>query len=96
MEGQTSKLCKTNRIAFPAVLLVALSLASPRFVVAQEAPLITITKSDKVAIGLNGISGPDGAGIAQIVQRDLQLSGAFSVGGPNTGSFSVSGAASER
>jgi len=99
MEGQTSKLCKThrpwpNRTALPAVLLVALSLASPRFVVAQEAPLITITKSDKVAIGVNGISGPDGAGIAQLVQRDLQLSGAFSVGGPNTGSFSVSGAAS--
>ena len=71
MYGQTSNLCTATRAAF---LLAAISLASPRFALAQEAPLITITKSDKVAVGINGISGPEGAGIAQIVQKDLQRS----------------------
>jgi TolB protein len=61
---------------------------------AQDAPLITITKSDKVAISLNGISGPDGAVILQLVQKDLQLSGAFTIGAPRTGNFQASGSVS--
>ncbi len=59
--------------------------------IAQDAPLITITKSDKIAIGLNGIGGPDGATLLQLVQKDLQLSGAFSIGAPRTGNFQVGG-----
>jgi TolB protein len=58
---------------------------------AQDAPLITITKSDKVAISLNGVSGPDGATLLQLVQKDLQLSGAFTIGAPRTGNFQVGG-----
>jgi len=91
MTAPTSSL----RVATRAACAIATALLSQYpLVAAQDAPLITITKSDKVALGINGISGADGAGIAQIVQRDLQLSGAFTVGGPNTGNFSVSGAAS--
>ena len=58
---------------------------------AEDAPLITITKSDKIAISLNGIGGPDGATLLQLVQKDLQLSGAFSIGAPRTGNFQVGG-----
>ncbi len=59
---------------------------------AQEAPLITITKSDKISLGLNAISGAEGATISQILQKDLQLSGAFSMGIPSTANYLVSGA----
>ncbi len=91
MDGSIFKSCGIWRSAF---LLTAAFAAVSVSVSAEDAPLITITKSDKVALGINGISGADGAGIAQTVQRDLQLSGAFIVGGPNTGRYQVSGAAS--
>jgi TolB protein len=61
---------------------------------AEDSPVITITKSDKIAVGLNGIGGAEGATISQILQKDLQMSGALSVGGPNTGNFQVSGTSS--
>lgn len=61
---------------------------------AEDSPVITVTKSDKIGVGLNGIGGADGATIAQILQKDLQMSGALSVGGPNTGSFQISGTSS--
>jgi TolB protein len=61
---------------------------------AEDSPVITITKSDKIGVGLNGIGGAEGAAIAQILQKDLQMSGALSVGGPNTGSFQISGTSS--
>lgn len=73
---------------------IGLTLFANTPVRAQEAPLITITKSDKISIGLNAISGPESAAITQILQKDLQLSGAFSIGAPTTASFLVSGAAS--
>ncbi|NBV85296.1 MAG: biopolymer transporter Tol [Verrucomicrobia bacterium] len=85
---------KSRAFSRSALLLTAALAALPIAVSAQDAPLITITKSDRVALGINGISGPDGAGIAQTVQRDLQLSGVFIVGGPNTGRYQVSGASS--
>ncbi len=69
------------------------SVASP-VLRAEDSPVITITKSDKIAVGLNGIGGVDGATLAQILQKDLQMSGALSVGGPNTGNFQVGGTSS--
>ncbi|MEI6713805.1 MAG: biopolymer transporter Tol [Verrucomicrobiota bacterium] len=76
--------------------LLALSLGAmiPLPVAAQDAPTITITKSDKIAIGLNAFSGGDAATISQTVQRDLVVSGAFSVGGPNSGNVLASAIAS--
>lgn len=73
---------------------VGFSLFTNTPVFAQEAPLITITKSDKISVGLNAITGADSATITQVLQKDLQLSGAFSVGASTTASFLVSGAAS--
>jgi TolB protein len=77
-----------------AALAAGLSLCSSLPLAAQEAPLITITKSDKISLGLNAISGAESATISQTLQKDLQLSGAFSIAAPSTASFLISGAAS--
>ncbi len=58
---------------------------------AQEAPLIEIVKSNKISVTVSAFSGPEGQTIAQIVQRDLQLSGAFSVAAPGTAALQISG-----
>lgn len=73
---------------------LGLALLTQQPVRAEDSPVITITKSDKIAVGLNGIGGADGATIGQILQKDLQMSGALSVGGPNTGNFQISGTSS--
>lgn len=77
-----------------ACALFGLVSLAPPTLRAEDSPVITITKSDKIAVGLNGIAGADGATMSQILQKDLQMSGALSVGGPNTGNFQVSGNAS--
>jgi TolB protein len=59
---------------------------------AEDAPLITITKSDKISLALNAITGAESAVITQTLQKDLQLSGAFTIGVPTTSSFLVAGA----
>jgi len=73
---------------------VGFSLLSATPSLGQEAPLITITKSDKISLGLNAISGPESAVLSQTLQKDIQLSGAFSIGPNTTANFLVSGAAS--
>ena len=91
--GIFSRLFSTHWNA-SAFFSLALTTLAPLPLLAQEVPTIDITKSDKIAVGLNTFSGSDGAALAQIVQRDLQLSGAFSVGGPNSGNFQVSASSS--
>lgn len=78
----------------PAALALLAATVLPAPLQAAEAPTIVITKSDKISVGLNGISGPEGNVIAQTLQRDLQLAGAFSVGGPNSGAILISGVSS--
>jgi len=77
--------CRT----FPAITASLLLSASALH--AEEAPLITITKSDKISIALNAISGKDGASISQVLQKDLQLSGAFSVSNTPGANFLAAG-----
>ena len=55
---------------------------------AQDAPLIEIVKSNKLAVALSGFQGQDGPSVAQLVQKDLLLSGAFSFGG--TAAYQIS------
>jgi TolB protein len=85
-----------SRAPYRRALLLActLSLGAPWDGRAEDVPLITITKSDKIGVGLNGITGPDGTTLLQLVQKDLMLAGAFSVSGPNTGNYLVSGSVS--
>jgi TolB protein len=70
-----------------------------------ETPTITISKSDKQALAIGTITGPDGAQVAKILQNDLALSGFFTlvpaassayvVGGTSTGS-SLTGNVTDR
>ena len=75
----------------PILLAVGCLMNCSSVSFAQDVPLITITKSDKISIGLNAVSGPQGVGISQVLQKDLQLSGAFTIGLPATSSYVASG-----
>ena len=46
---------------------------------AAEAPTITISKSDKLAVAIGTLGGADGAQAAKILQNDLALSGCFNL-----------------
>lgn len=96
MKRQTQQSLSSSSLlsTITTALALSVSLFANSPAVAQEAPLITITKSDKISLGLNAISGPDSAVLSQTLQKDLQLSGAFSIGSSTTASFLVSGAAS--
>jgi len=66
---------------------LALSLTG----LAIEAPTITISKSDSIALAVAPISGADGAVLTQVVQNDLVLSGYFSLTGAGKAGMTVSG-----
>ncbi len=70
----------------------ALLLAIPA-VLAQDAPTITIRKSDAINLALGGIGGGEGKAVGAVLQNDLGLAGAFLLGQPATASYVVSGAA---
>ena len=46
---------------------------------AAEAPTITVSKSDKIAIAVGKLDGADGALAAKTLQNDLTMSGYFTV-----------------
>lgn len=60
---------------------------------AAETPTITISKSDKLSISVTGLSGPEGAQIAKILQNDLTMSGYFNVVPAASAAFVVGGSA---
>jgi TolB protein len=62
----------------------------PRLLMAQS-PVITITKSDKTAIGFSPFSGSDGAAVSDAVKRDLAASNAFTIGAAGSGNYTVRG-----
>ena len=66
---------------------LALSLTG----LAIEAPTITISKSDSIALALTPIGGADGAVLTKIVQNDLALSGCFSITNAAKAGMIVSG-----
>ncbi|MEA3186676.1 MAG: TolB protein [Chthoniobacter sp.] len=58
---------------------------------AEEAPTITISKSDVVAIAVSPIGGANGASVTKIVQNDLAVSGYFNVTSAGSAGLIVSG-----
>lgn len=76
----------------PAAVAALLALAAP--VLAEEAPTITISKNDVVAIAVAPISGADGATITKVLQSDLTMSGYFNVTSANSAGLVVGGASS--
>ena len=67
--------------------------ALPWSLAAAEAPTITISKSDSIALALAPITGGDGPAITKTVQNDLALSGFFTLTDANKAGMIVSGAA---
>ena len=63
---------------------IAFALFSAR---AEEIPAITVSKGDKLAIAVSGLSPAD----AKVLQNDLSLSGYFTVVPQNTAAFIASG-----
>jgi TolB protein len=70
-------------------LLVSLSVAA----MAQDAPTITVRKSDRVSLAVSPIGGSSGAAVTRVLQNDLDLSGWFDVVDAARASYTVSGAA---
>lgn len=83
---------KTHMFKHLALLVIAaLGAGTLR---AAEAPVITISKNDTIAISIAPISGADGATLAKVIQNDLALSGYFSVTTGANAAFTVSGVSS--
>ncbi len=71
-------------------LLAFILLASASLACAQEAPTITISKSDKLSIAISGLPPAE----AKILQNDLTVSGYFTIAPAGSASFVASGSVS--
>ncbi len=60
---------------------------------AEEAPVITVTKSDKLTISVSGLGGPEGAAAQKTLQNDLAMSGYFTVVPADRAQFQAGGSA---
>jgi TolB protein len=74
--------------------LLALVIPSLTALQAADTPVITISKSDMIALALQPISGPDGALISKTLASDLAAAGYFTLASPGTASLIVGGASS--
>jgi len=61
---------------------------------AADAPVITVSKSDTIAIAVQPISGPDGGVIARVLQSDLAACGYFTIASPGSASMIAGGSTS--
>jgi TolB protein len=75
---------KPHILAFASVFL-------PASLIAAEAPTITISKTDTVAVSVSPITGADGAMATRVLQNDLTLSGYFKIAPPSSAGFTISG-----
>ena len=60
---------------------------------AQDAPTITVRKSDRVSLAVSPIGGGSGPGVTKVLQNDLDLSGWFELVSDARASFTVGGTA---
>jgi len=74
------------------ILPLLLSVIIAPLVFGAEAPTITISKSDMIAISVPPIEGADGPIVTKTVQQDLAMSGYFSLASASSAAFIVSGA----
>lgn len=80
---------KTRMFKHTAFLLATVLAAG--LLSAAEAPTITISKSDTIAVAVSPVAGPDGTTITKVVQNDLMLSGYFNVTAGANAAFTVTG-----
>lgn len=80
-----------NRAAVVLYLLAA-ALLSPSF--AEEAPVITVRKGDRVSLALSPFGGASGAAVTKVLQNDLDLAGWFQLVPDAQATYVVGGTAS--
>jgi len=80
---------KSHTALILGICLIAFSTAR-----AAEAPVITISKSDMIAIAVQPISGADGPVISKILEADLAASGYFTLGSPGSAGLIAGGVSS--
>ncbi len=79
------------KISHAFALFASLFITAAPLATAQEAPTITISKSDKIAVSIGAIGGADGAQAAKILQNDLAMSGYFNLVPAASAAFVISG-----
>ncbi len=75
-------------------LLAFIIFAGAALTRGAETPTITISKSDKIAVAIGPLSGPDGAQVAKILQNDLAISGYFNLVPAASAGFVIGGTSS--
>lgn len=76
--------------AFTSFLAIAALAASA---VAEDAPVITVRKGDRVSLAVNPIGGASGASVGKVLQNDLDLAGWFQLVPAAQASYTVAGVA---
>lgn len=61
---------------------------------AEDAPVITVRKGDRVSLAVNSLGGTSGAAVGKVLQNDLDLAGWFQLVPPAQASYTASGVAS--
>jgi len=85
---------RVNNFSCMKKFLSLFSLVALAVLNAQETPTITVSKkSDVHNIAVSPMSGADGTTASQVLTRDLELSGLFSVGSATSANFIASGMA---
>jgi TolB protein len=73
--------------------LLAIILFFAPLLRAEEAPVITVTKSDKLTISVSGLGGPEAAQAQKTLGNDLALSGYFTIVPADRAQYQVGGVA---
>jgi TolB protein len=73
------------------ICLLTLTLALSPLARAADAPVITVSKSDTIALATQLISGPDGPAITKYLQSDLAACGYFTISSPASASLIAGG-----
>jgi len=83
----------THRILRICLIAFA-SFTLPPLARAADAPVITVSKSDTIALAFQPISGPDGPVISKVLQADLAATGYFTLSSPGSASLIAGGSSS--
>jgi TolB protein len=75
-------------------LALCFSLLATTAALAVEAPTITISKSDSIAVSIAPVQGSDASTVSQVLQNDLSLSGLFNVASGQNAAFTITGVSS--
>jgi TolB protein len=75
------KFCYSTRRAFLVLIVLSILPALGRSILGEETPTITVSKSDKINLGVLPLTGDEGTTVTKALQNDLSLSGYFILGG---------------